>query len=103
MRACALRRADRLAARDAIATLQADAWRPLYCQLDANGDGVLERDEVVDGLTSRGASAEQIADILAALFARGGRDVGVDNFVRRAQRLQNPLQLDLMGSGATCD
>ena len=93
----------KLAARDALATLQADQWRTLYHELDAEGDaeGVLSRDEVVARLAARGTSDEAVADIVKALFVHGTGAASVtrEQFVKRAMRLQNALQLELVGDG----
>ena len=48
-------------------------------------------------LVQLGAPDEDVANILRALFTGSGT-VGIDNFVRRAQRLQSPFRLDLMES-----
>ena len=94
----------KLAARDAIATLQKDEWRELYRRLDAAGDnnGTLEAEEVRTGLEELGADEEAIADILKALFT--GRDfreaVGVEQFVKRAMRMRSPMQMGLLGTCA---
>ena len=93
----------KLAARDTIAILQRDAWRDLYRSLDGVGDGELVPEEVSGKLRSLGATEEAIADIVKALFAGTGSTkviASCDAFVKRAQRLQSPLQLDLMQSAS---
>ena len=88
----------KLAARDAVATLQADRWRALYHELDVagDGDGRLSRDEVSQRLSELDAPEREADSILRALFTGSGDTVGIEQFVRRAQRLQSPLRLDLM-------
>jgi len=90
----------KLAARDAITTLQRDAWRAIYSRLDemGNSDGELSQDEVQRGLERMGANPEATEDILRALFLKS-RAVDVDLFVKRASRMRSPLQLDLMDAG----
>jgi len=93
----------KLAARDAIATLQRDAWRCLYARLDADSDGSLEPTEVRCRLVELGASEAAAKDIVSALFAGGNlgqKVMSETSFVKRAQRLQSPLQLDLMAFGS---
>ena len=90
----------KLAARDAIVTLQQDAWRAIYRRLDEMGnlDGELSVDEVQRGLERMGAQPEAIDDILRALFLKC-KVVDADVFVKRASRMRSPLQLDLMDAG----
>ena len=83
-----------------IATLQQEAWRTLYRRLDEDADGVLVPEEVSRRLSALGASDEAVADIVKALFAGSGTNTVTEaNFVKRAQRLQSPMQLDLMQFG----
>ena len=89
----------KLAARDVIATLQRDAWSALYHELDADDDGTLDTEEVVSKLTYLGATEEATEDIVKALFTGMGT-VNKEVFIKRAQRLQSPLQLDLMQFGS---
>ena len=90
----------KLAARDGFTTLQRQQWTELYHALDADASGMLTRDEVSSRLESLGASDDDVSDILKALFAkRRDESVDVDTFVKRAQRMRAPLQLDLL-SGA---
>ena len=92
----------KLAARDAIAAMQADEWRKLYSALDADGDGTgsLNRDEVTAGLRQRGASDDEVRDIVRSLFT-GSTNVEIELFVRRATRLRDGLQLQLLGDSET--
>jgi len=93
----------KLAARDAIATLQREAWRRIYRRLDTMGggaDGTLSADEVQRGLERWGAESQAIDDILRALFAKNRSTfVDIEQFVTRASRMRSPMQLDLMDAG----
>jgi len=92
----------KLAARDAIGTLQRDAWRAIYQRLDAMGneDGILSSDEVQRGLERWGTDSQVVDDILSALFAKNGTAaVSIEQFVTRASRMRSPMQLDLMEAG----
>jgi len=92
----------KLAARDAITTLQSQAWRSIYRRLDAMGDedGALSSDEVQRGLERWGADPQAVDDILRALFAKNrSAVVDVEQFVTRASRMRSPMQLDLMDAG----
>ena len=86
----------KLAALDAAATLQEDAWRALYHELDRDGDGNLAQEEVRKTLERRAASQSAIDDIIKALFAGSKGSVGIEQFVKRAQRLSNPLRLEII-------
>ena len=46
-------------------------------------------------LVKLGATQRDVDGVLRALFTGSGT-VGVEQFVRRAQRLQSPFRLDLM-------
>lgn len=87
----------KLAALDAITTLQCDRWRELYARLDADGDGALTVEEV-SGRLGAICGSDEAEDVMKALFVGSGGSVDVDQFVKRAQRLRAPLQVDLMGS-----
>lgn len=92
----------KLAARDAIGTLQCDAWRRIYTRLLQMGDGdaSLSSDEVQRGLERMGADAETVDDILQSLFSKKNRGaVDIEQFVKRASRMRSPMQLDLMAAG----
>jgi len=89
----------KLAARDAIATMQKDAWRSLYLTLDYDSDGGLTPDEVTRGLEKLGADSEAIDDIMKALFTASCTSVGIEQFVKRAARMRSPLQFELMDAG----
>ena len=52
--------------------------------------------EVETSLSRLGVSNEEIADIVKALFLGTGRGVvGIEQFVKRAQRLRAPLRREL--------
>lgn len=89
----------KLAARDALEQLDAAAWRQVYHSLDmaGDGDGVLTPDEVEAKLVKLGATQNEVDGVLRALFTGNGF-VGIEQFVRRAQRLQSPFRLELMES-----
>ena len=89
----------KLAARDALEALDAAAWRLVYQRLDTagDGDGTLSPDEVEAKLVKLGATQRDVDGVLRALFTGSGT-VGVEQFVRRAQRLQSPFRLDLIES-----
>jgi len=53
----------------------------------------------VSKLTYLGATEEATEDIVKALFTGMGT-VNKEVFIKRAQRLQSPLQLDLMQFGS---
>ena len=55
-----------------------------------------KKEEVVAGLQARGASDDAVADIVRSLFT-GSTSVDADLFARRAGRLRDGLQLDLLG------
>jgi hypothetical protein len=52
-----------------------------------------------------GADGETVDDILKALFSKGSLSkgltgaVGMEQFVKRASRMRNPMQLNLMQAG----
>jgi len=87
----------KLAALDAINTLQCGRWRELYARLDADGDGALTVEEV-SGRLGALCGSDEAEDVMRALFVGSGGSVDVDQFVKRAQRLRAPLQVPLMGS-----
>ena len=95
----------KLAARDAIATIQKDAWRSLYRTLDDAGDsdGSLTPDEVCRGLEKLGADCEAVEDIMKALFTASCSRVSIEQFVKRAARMRAPLQFDLLDAGEVGD
>lgn len=90
----------KLAAKDAVTTLQQDQWRELYVCMDADGDenGLLEREELVKRLSRFDASEETITDITRTIFT-GAPSVSIDKFVKRAMRLESWQQLELMSGG----
>ena len=90
----------KLAARDALETLDAAAWRKVYQSLDTagDGDGALSPDEVETKLVKLGATQRDVDGVLKALFTGSGT-VGVEQFVRRAQRLQSPFRVELIADG----
>lgn len=90
----------KLAARDALASLQREQWRALFLQMDDAGDssGLLDRDEVLELLEERGLQEEAKEDIMRRLF-KGSDSLSVDKFVTRAQQLRSVRQLELMGDG----
>lgn len=89
----------KLAALDAIKLLRCEGWRALYASLDADGDGVLTKDEVSRRLGAM-CTAEDADALMRALFgkASGTSSVSVDTFVKRAQKLRAGLQVNLMES-----
>ena len=87
----------KLAALDAIRRIQCGAWRELYRTLDADGDGELTRDEVTRRLGAM-CDANQVDDVVRALFKGSGGSVDIETFVKRAQKLRSTLQVDLVES-----
>mmetsp|Transcript_18026 Transcript_18026/g.36325 ORF Transcript_18026/g.36325 Transcript_18026/m.36325 type:complete len:259 (-) Transcript_18026:373-1149(-) len=89
----------KLAARDALAKVQSDEWRRIYARLDEDSTGLLTASGVAARLIRSGATEEEVADVIKALFTGSGQEVSVDQFVKRVQRLRSPLQLELTELG----
>lgn len=84
----------KIAALDAMATIESGAWRALYTALDRSDDGDLKKEEVRARLLKLGAGTHDAEEVLRALFRSEG-SVQLEDFVTRAMKLQSPLKLDL--------
>jgi len=79
----------KLAANDALTTLEKDSWRELHAALADCADETA----AVERLRDLGVSEEEAANTAKALVVNGAISTA-ETFVRRVMRVQSPLQLD---------